>query len=226
VLSVNEFPVAVTRPVVLGAACWALSVAFFVDQAIVQAATTRPFSLATNYISDLGSTACGPAAAGPHVDVCSPLHGLMNGTFIVVGLLHTIGAIATRRAWPRRPPATAGLVLLAIAGTGLTVAGLAPENVDLGLHTLGALYGIVCLNAAMVLLGGALLRAVRWLGILAVAAGIAGLAAFVLFIGSGSGGPVGITERVAVYPADVAIIVIGVFLLWSALSAARSEAAA
>jgi hypothetical membrane protein len=224
-LCVKEFPAAVTRPVVLGAACWALSVAFFVDQAIVQAASTRPYSLATNFISDLGSTVCGPVTAGSHVDVCSPLHGLMNGTFIVVGLLHTIGAIATRRAWPRLPAATAGLVVLAIAGTGLTVAGLAPENVDLGLHTLGALYGIVCLNVAMVFLGAALLRVARGLGVMALAAGIAGLCGFVLFISPASRVPSGIAERIAVYPADVAIIVLGVFLLGSAFSATRSPTA-
>jgi hypothetical membrane protein len=221
---VNEFPAAVTRPVILGAACWALTVVFFVDQAIVQAASTRPYSLATNFISDLGSTVCGPSVAGSHVAVCSPLHGLMNGTFIVVGLLHTIGAIATRRAWPPRRMAIAGLVLLAIAGTGLTLTGLSPENVDLGLHTLGAVYGIVGLNAAMVLLGVVLLRAAQGLGVLALAAGIVGLVGLVLFKNA-PGLPVGITERIAVYPADVVVIVLGVSLLGSAWAAARISAA-
>jgi hypothetical membrane protein len=196
--AVNEFPAAVTRPVVLGAACWTLTIAFFVDQAIVQAASTRPYSLATNFISDLGSTVCGPSVAGSHVAVCSPLHGVMNGTFVVVGLLHTIGAIATRRAWPPRRLATAGLVLLAIAGTGLTLAGLSPENVDLGLHSLGAVYGIVGLNVAMVLLGAVLLRAARGLGVLALAAGVVGLVGFVLFTNAPL--PVGFTERIAVFP--------------------------
>lgn len=97
----NEFPAAVTRQVVIGAACWALSIAFFVVQVIVQAASPTPYSLATNLISDLGMTGCGPFSGASHAGVCSPLHGLMNGTFILVGLLHTIGAIATRRAWSR-----------------------------------------------------------------------------------------------------------------------------
>jgi hypothetical membrane protein len=148
----------------------------------------------------------------------------MNGTFIVVGLLHTIGAIAARRAWPPRRLAIAGLVLLAIAGTGLTLAGLSPENVDLGLHTLGAVYGIVGLNAAMVLLGVVLLRASQGLGVLALAAGVVGLVGFVLFTNV-PGLPVGITERIAVYPADVAVVVLGVSLLRSARAAARISAA-
>lgn len=212
---VNEFPVAVTRSVILGAACWVLTITFFIDQAIVQAASTAPYSLATNFISDLGSTVCGPSIAGSHAVLCSPLHGLMNGTFIAVGLLHTIGAVATRRAWPPRWLAMAGLVLLGIAGTGLTLAGMSPENVNLGLHSLGAVYGIVGLNAAMVLLGVALLPAARWLGGLALAAGIVGLIGFVLFTNAPDL-PAGITERIAVYPADVVVIVVGGFLLWSA----------
>jgi hypothetical membrane protein len=216
---VNGFPAAVTRPVVLGAACWTLTVAFFVDQAIAQAASTAPYSLATNFISDLGSTACGPSVAGSHGAVCSPLHGLVNATFIAVGLLHTIGAIATRRAWGPRRLAVTGLAFLAVAGTGLTLAGLSPENVDLGLHTVGAVYGIVCLNVAMVLLGLVLLRPARGLGVLAFAAGVVGLLGFVLFTNA-PGLPAGITERVAVYPADVAVIVLGVFLLVSARAAA------
>jgi hypothetical membrane protein len=207
-----------TRQVTVGAACWALSIAFFVDQAIVQAAWTRPYSLATNFISDLGSTMCGPSpVAGHHADVCSPLHGLMNGTFIAVGLLHLLGAVLTRDAWPRRPASAAGLVLLAVAGAGLVVVGLAPEDVNLGLHTLGALVGLVCLNAAMILLGLAVVRAERWFGVLALVVGIAGLVGLILFTSSAGGLPVGTTERVADYPAAAMVVVFGVYLLASAV---------
>ena len=72
------FPAATPRAVVLGAVLWVLSSAFFVDQLIAQAASARPYSMATNLISDLGVTACGPA-------VCSPLHGFMKATFVAVG---------------------------------------------------------------------------------------------------------------------------------------------
>jgi hypothetical membrane protein len=215
----NEFPAVVTRQVILGAACWALSIALFVVQAIVQAASARPYSLATNLISDLGITACGPYSAASHADVCSPLHGLMNGTFIVVGLLHTIGAIATRRAWPRSRLTSFGRGLIALAGTGLTLAGLAPENVAMGLHTLGALYGIVALNVGMTLLGLALQRAARRLGAMTLVAGIAGLVGTVLFLSSAAGVPVGAAERLADYPAAAMLVVLGAHLLGSAVSA-------
>jgi hypothetical protein len=39
-----------------------------------------------------------------------------HGTFIVVGMLHTIGAIATRRAWPRSRLTSFGLGLIARVG--------------------------------------------------------------------------------------------------------------
>jgi hypothetical membrane protein len=174
--------------------------------------------LATNLISDLGVTACGPYSAASHADVCSPLHGLMNGTFIAVGSLHTIGAIATRCAWPGSRLTSFGLGLIALAGTGLTLAGLAPENVAPGLHTLGALYGIVALNVGMTLLGLALQRAARRLGALMLVAGIAGLVGTVLFLSSAAGVPAGAAERIADYPAAAMLVVLGAYLLGSAVS--------
>jgi hypothetical membrane protein len=152
-----------TKRVVFGAACWTLSVVFFVNQAIVQAATTRPYSLTANLISDLGITACGPFSnGGYHVGVCSPLHGFMDGTFVVVGLLQVIGAIATRRAWPL-PRAYGGLILLVLAGAGLVLAGLAAENVNLSLHSNAAFFGLDFLNISMIVLGVALLPgSVAW----------------------------------------------------------------
>jgi hypothetical protein len=49
-----------------------------------------------------------------------------------------LGAILTRRAWPRRLLTVFGLVLLALAGVGLILAGFAPENANLSLHTTAA----------------------------------------------------------------------------------------
>lgn len=202
----------------LGATCWALSIGFFVVQAVAQAATTRPYSLVTNYISDLGSTSCGTLALpGHHLDVCSPLHQLVGGTFIVVGILHALGAIATYRAWPRPPVATIGLGLLVLAGAGLTLTGFEPENVNLALHTVGALVGILSLNLAMVLLGVTLLGSTWVLGGLALIAGIGGLVGTYLFTNPAAGVPAGIAERIADYPGAAMVVVFGCYLLWSAI---------
>jgi hypothetical membrane protein len=212
---VQRFPVALTRPVIAGAACWSLAVLFFVDQAIVQAATTRPYGMATNLISDLGITACGPFTNGSyHVDVCSPLHAVMDGTFIAVGLLHAVGAIATRAAWPDDFLSTAGRVLMMLAGAGLVVTGFTPENVNPSLHGSSALLGLGCLNTAMILLGFGLLKTTRGLGTLALIAGIIGWAGTIVLLQGIAGIPIGTAERIADYPSAAMVVVLGAAILW------------
>jgi hypothetical membrane protein len=215
--AVTAFPSTVTRLVILGAVGWTLSIVFFIGQALAETASTRPYGLATNFISDLGNTACGPFSdGGYHANVCSPLHGLMDGTFIVVGLLQIIGAITTRQAWPRRRLTTFGLTLLAIAGGCLIVIGFTPENINPFLHGEAALLGLDCLNVAMILLGLGVVSASRGLGITALAAGIVGIAGRVVFQFSLMGVPVGIAERIADFPATAMVVLLGAFLLWSA----------
>ncbi|HSO93270.1 MAG TPA: DUF998 domain-containing protein [Candidatus Dormibacteraeota bacterium] len=200
------FPAVVKRPIIFGAVCWTLSILFFVGQAVVQSASARPYSLLTNLISDLGNTACGPA-------VCSPLHVLMNATFILVGLLHWTGAATTRQAWPRKRLQLPVAVLLALAGWGLAYAGLFPENVAPVSHAFGALLGLCSLNAGMIVLGLALMPAARALGGLVLAAGIAGGLGLLLFLTHAFGLPPGLAERVADYPGAAMFGVLGTVLL-------------
>lgn len=204
------------RGVVIGAACWIAALHNVVVEFLVAAAWPTPYSFARNMISDLGNTACGPfpQIGGSTLHVCSPLHGLMNGSFVVYGLLVVAGAVLTRRAWPATRPATAGLGLLALGGAGVIAVGLVPENVNLVLHSIPALVGFVAQNAAMVVLGVATARSVRWLSRFSVACGVAGLAATVLLLtgvhlGLGPGG----MERVAANPLTLWLLVAGLWLL-------------
>jgi hypothetical membrane protein len=221
---VKQFPAVTDKQVVLGAACWTLAILFFIDQAIVQAATTLPYSLSGNLISDLGITVCGPFTnGGYHVEVCSPLHGLMDGTFVAVGLLQVIGAITTRKAWPL-PHAYPGLAFLAAGGIGLALAGLAPENVNLSLHGNAAELGIDAVNIGMIILGAALLRVDPWLGSITLLAGIAGIAGAIILFNSLGGIPIGTAERIAVYPPLAMVVVLGVYLLVKTTRMARDPA--
>jgi hypothetical membrane protein len=215
---VTVFPASITPVVIMGAGCWTVSIAFFVVQAIVQAASARPFSFTTNLISDLGNTACGPA-------VCSPLHDLMNGTFIAVGLLHWGGAATTWRAWPAGMRSRIGLVLLALAGWGLAYAGVFPENVAPEMHRFGALLGLVSLNVSMLLLGSVLLEAARAVGVLALLSGIVGLVALVLFISQVPGLPTGIWERLADFPSAAIVVFMGAFILIRVVKVRRRDSA-
>ncbi len=209
----REFPAVVTPLVLLGGVLWTLSIAFFVDQGIAIAAFTRPYSLATSLISDLGNTACGPT-------ICSPLHTFMNVTFVFVGMCHALGALATYRAWPRVRSANVGIELLMIAGAGLIIAGLSPENVNPSAHDTGALVGLFALNLAMLALGWSLLPVRRWLGRATLGAGIVGLVGLGYFL-SGQGLP-GIAERIADYPSAAMVVVLGVTQLVAAASRRRS----
>ncbi len=103
--------------------------------------------------------------------------------------------------------------VLAIAGAGLIVAGLAPENVDPAGQDWGALVRLVCLNLAMLVLGWSLLSAGRWLARLTYGAGIVGFVGLGLFLSGASGAPVGVVERVADYPGAAMVVVLGPFLL-------------
>jgi hypothetical membrane protein len=211
----TSFPETLDRRVVLGAACWTLTVVFFVGQAIAQAGSKAPYSLLDNEISDLGVSTCGPiSAANYHATVCSPLHVVMNATFVVTGLLVLLGAVATWRAWPRRRLSTVGLVLLVLAGAGQALAGLRPEDVNFGLHVLGAIFGIAGADVALILLGIAVWRARRWIGVAGVVLGALGIAGFLL-MGSAQSLDVGTgaLERVAGYPSVVWMIAVGVSLL-------------
>lgn len=56
------------------------------------------YSLAHNTISDLGDTTCGIFNGRP---ICSPLHVLMNISFVVLGLTMVAGSLLVSRTLAR-----------------------------------------------------------------------------------------------------------------------------
>jgi hypothetical membrane protein len=221
-----------TEQLVLGGVLWISTLVYFVGQAIAHAAWKTPYSLIDNPISDLGITTCGtwpPPGVGtqiaarlgtPHGYLCSPLHDVMNVSFILTGALLLLGLYVTRTQWPRRRLTTWGLAFLSLAGLGKIVVGLAPENVLIP-HAIGGL-GNPCGSIGLVLLGLAVLRERRWVGIFSIVLGGVGLLALpagsllVLAIGHGTGA----AERVGNYPVIVWAVVLGISLMrrsWASL---------
>jgi len=100
----------------LGGASWILTLLYFIGQLVAQAAWKTPYSLLDNRVSDLGNTECGRTLANAYI--CSPLHAVMNATFVVTGVLILLGLFVTRSIWPRRRLTTWGLILLGVAGVG------------------------------------------------------------------------------------------------------------
>ena len=67
-----------------GGALWVGCVQFFVSEAVAAAGFLGSYSFRRNYISDLGAMNCSGG--------CSPLHALMNASFVLQGALIVTGA--------------------------------------------------------------------------------------------------------------------------------------
>jgi hypothetical membrane protein len=152
--------------------------------------------------------------------ICSPLHAVMNLTFVLTGVLILVGLFLTRSMWPRRRLTAWGLVLLGVAGAGTMLVGLSPENVNVVLHVIGAL-NIPAGNVAMILLGLAIWRDRQGMASFSVVAGVVGLLGMLagpfLVILTGHGG--GLAERIALYPLIIWLIVFGIGIVTRKLSA-------
>lgn len=185
---------------------------FFVVMGIVQLGWETPYSWADNNISDLGNVRCGEFG-GRYV--CSPLHDLMNVSFVLGGILFLGGTLLTFAAWARTDVSYLVRLLLVATSAGWMVAGLFPADVDENLHVVaGAFVIFVFGNLALLLTGflrtGPIART-RWY---AVAFGALGLLAMVLhFSGIGLSLGVGGMERVTAYGVPVWLAIAGTAVL-------------
>ncbi|MFF9592560.1 DUF998 domain-containing protein [Streptomyces sp. NPDC014646] len=178
-------------------------VQFFVIHGIAESAWARPYSWARNNISDLGNAHCALQSDPEPRYICSPEHGLMNVSFVVLGVLLVVGAALTGGVlWRRSRAAVVTRLLVASAGMGFMLAGLAPADVNENQHVLGALFIMAAGNIGLVVAGFGLAEQVpaplRWgtslLGVTAITA--FGLFLSHHYLGLGMGG----MERVAAFP--------------------------
>ncbi|MET3203795.1 MULTISPECIES: DUF998 domain-containing protein [unclassified Arthrobacter] len=185
----------------------------------------QPYDRRTGYISDLGALNCGIYDGR---DVCSPLHWLMNASFVVQGLGMLLGAVllgsgllcvaarAGARVQPaRRKPWLAAVgvrILTGAAGAGTIIVGLVPEDVGSGWHFVGALMYFLAGALALLLLGVLWLRQTP-LGWFVLVCGLVSLAALV------TGGLTrldvpepGTLERLMGYPVTVGVAAAGLVI--------------
>lgn len=198
----------------LGAWAWILGTAqFFVAHLVVQFAWAEPYSWAHNNISDLGAVGCGPWDGNGRY-VCSPLHAWMNASFVLQGTLLVAGLVLIgllRRGLLTRT----SLVFVFLAGLGWILAGLAPADLDEGLHVLAAMVVFFCGNVGLIF-AESLVRAdgMRTIRTYSRTLGTVGLIATALFLGQqyivfGMGG----MERLAVSPLQVWAVLTGIYVL-------------
>ncbi|WP_159050351.1 DUF998 domain-containing protein [Streptomyces cellostaticus] len=194
-----------------GCAAWVVGVVqFFVIHGIAESAWARPYSWARNNISDLGNAHCAWQPDPEPRYICSPQHALMNTSFVALGVLLAAGVALTGPLWRRGAAAAVSRWLLAGAGAGFVLAGLAPADVHENQHVLGALLIMATGNLGLLSAGAGLDLPghLRWATALL---GATALTAFGLllsrhYLGLGMGG----MERVAAFPLLVGAAALGV----------------
>lgn len=209
-------------PRLLPAFAWLALIHVFAVHLVAQWASAAPYSVADQFISDLANTACGPYqyyTDESFVQICSPMHGVVNASFAVSGLLLLVGVVAAWRSWPVRRAVTVAKVMIAASGVGWILVSLAPENENLMVHGIGALAAIVGGNVGILILGLAVRRVPGWGGRSAwalVSGGIGTAATILFFANQYLGMGLGVMERLAVYPHFVWAVGMGV--AWLAVS--------
>lgn len=194
----------------LGWTIFLLAGVYFLAQ-LAAAAVWRPrYSFANNVISDLGNTSCS-------VTLCSPRHSVVNGSFIVLGLVMASGSLLifqefTDRGPDQRRAALLGFSAMGVAGLGAVVVGIFPENTVHLVHYAGAGVAISVGTAAIFGLGWVLVlpSALTWFMRLFPPISLVALALFAVGIYLGLGK--GTIERVAAYPEVVWLILFALYI--------------
>jgi hypothetical membrane protein len=183
-----------------GAGLWLCCFQFFAAEQIARLAWIGHYSMQRGYISDLGAVHC-------TAEICSPLHRVMNGSFVLQGLLICFGTLFLRKLLARGRLDAIALWLLAVSGIGVFLVGLAPEDVSLRIHLSGAIANFVGSGLAMTVFGLVMIRrecdATGWV---TLATGVVGLLATTTLAFRGSqvwtewSWNAGLVERFAAYP--------------------------
>jgi len=187
------------------------SVQYFVTQLLVSLRWSPPYSLNRNTISDLGNTTCG------HFNgrfVCSPLHALMNVSFVVLGVTMIVGSALMNCDHSTRRSNTIGFAFIGIGGFGVIFVGLFPENSVSIIHGIASALPFVIGNIGVLTLGLSLKVAVR-IRFLTSLAGVVSLLALAFYasssyLGLGEGG----LERLVAYPQTLWLIFFGAYCLF------------
>lgn len=197
----------------MGPVLWILSVQYYFVQLFVAAGwpSQEGYNWATNTISDLGNTVCGPYGAN---FVCSPYNLAMNISFVVLGATMITGALYFMKYYKVVSYSKFGFGLMAIAGLGTILVGLFPENSIGSVHILGAALPFIFGNLSMLVLGLTLPDLPKFLRVFTIVSGLIAISALVLFIsntylGLGIGG----MERIIAYPQSIWMIVFGFYAL-------------
>lgn len=193
----------------IGPLIWVLCIQYFIIQAVVAKAWTTHYSLLLNPISDLGNTACGLYSGR---FVCSPLHSLMNASFIMLGITMAVGSLLIYQEFKERLASLVGFSFMSIAGLGTLIVGLFPENSLSNLHLAGAFLPFFIGNISLIMFSYAL-QIPKPFQIYTFISGAISLISLLLlvtnhYLGLGVGG----MERLTTYPQTIWLVIFGLYI--------------
>lgn len=203
---------------ITGALCFALGgLQYLLAEKMTALSWQNPFyRYTTNYISDLGVVQCGVMVDGRNL--CSPLHAVMNGGFIVEGLLFFVAC------WLLKPVFTGfaeKIFLLfgflhGLGGVLIAIFHSEPQGLMLGsitMHQFGAVLAIIGGNLTLLSAGWSRWNSPQWriYSRLSWVLGVIGLLN-VMILTTGVL-PTGLAERGSVYSITFWQIFTGVYLL-------------
>ena len=194
----------------LGPWLYASAIQYFFIQILVGTRFSPHYSLTRNAISDLGNSSCG---IFNNRQICSPLHTLMNLSFLTLGITMITGSMLLCQRFKKSRNVIVGFTLFAIGGAGTALVGIFPENTVSVLHGIGAALPFLIGNVGVVILGFSL-EVPKIFRIYTVLSGSIALVALGVYasghyIGLGEGG----LERVVAYPQTIWMIILGLYSL-------------
>lgn len=204
---------------------WIAVVEFFLIQIIAQIGAVD-YSALTQDISTLGVTECGPyrnASEGGVREVCSPWHVVLNGGFMVLGVIQLAGLVAGWRFWPKSRAVGVGLVLVGVSCLGTFATGLWPVNVNRHMHVAGAVLHFTTISIGLLIFGIGMRRHASGYGIYSAATGLIILTGFILYgVNQDLELGRGVMERIAAYPGAIWYMMTGTLMV---LFARRADVA-
>jgi hypothetical membrane protein len=186
----------------VGVWAWIVSAALIVIvELVVPLGWTVPWDPASRTISELGAVECGVVdfADGAR-DVCSPWHALANTGWIASGILLAGGALLLKPQFGVRW-GTVAVGLLILTGFSTSATGIFPLDSHPELHLITALPGFLATPLALVALAANLWKQSRLLALTALGLGVLSCLGTVFTVAWVLvGGPLGLWERLAIYP--------------------------
>ncbi|WP_018159526.1 DUF998 domain-containing protein [Smaragdicoccus niigatensis] len=183
---------------------WSLAFLYLASEIVTAYAWKVPYSFSRDSISDLGVTACSAI-------LCSPLHLLMNATFVVLGLLTIVGAVLFRGVLPRGYRQWWLGSLSLITGLSTAATGLVPSSDGIVAHLLAVVPAFASRHVVLILIAVWLWRQRRTVAVWSAACAVSGIVGVVLLAGSVV--QIGISERLVLYPLPIFMAVTGLAVL-------------